>query len=80
MFHRLASWLLNDPIHSALTVGFGCAIAACMLEVFGKAIAASAPAYALFAICLLGVAAVAQAERCARFVAWLITNEADRRG
>ena len=80
MFHRLARWLLNDPIHSALTVGFGAAFAAYTLEVLGNALAASAPTYALVAICLLGVAAVAQAERCARLVVWLSTNKADRRG
>ena len=78
MFHRLVRWLINDPTHSALTVGFGSAFAAYALDAFGKALASSAPRYALFSICLLGVAAVSQSERCAKLVVWLSTNQTDR--
>jgi hypothetical protein len=78
MLQRLSAWLREDPIHAALTIGFACAFAAYTLDVLGKAMELSAPGYALFAICLLGVAAVAQSRRCARLVVWLSTNQTDR--
>ena len=76
--NRLIRWLSNDPIHGALTVGFGAGFASYTLELLHRAIDHAAPPYVLLSISLLGLVAVAQAQRCARVLAWLSSNEASR--
>lgn len=75
---RLICWAAADPIHAALTIGFGTAFAAYALEQLQRALGLDAPPYALLAITMLGFAAVAQSQRCARLLVWLSTNQVDR--
>ena len=75
---QLIRWAAADPIHAAVTIGFGAAFAACTLEQLQRALELSAPTYALLSIAMLGLAAVAQSRRCARLLVWLCTNQADR--
>lgn len=72
---RLLRWASNDPIHAALTIGFGSAFAAYTLEFMQRANDQIAPPSALVSIAMLGLVAVSQASRCARLLVWLSTNQ-----
>ena len=72
---RLLRWAAEDPIHAALTVGFGSAFASFTLELLQRAFEQYASPTAMVSIALLGLAAVSQAPRCARLLVWLSTNQ-----
>lgn len=77
-FARLKRWVVADPVHAALTIGFGSAFLAYTVALVQRALDAAAPGYVLLAICMLGLAAVALSQRCARLLVWLSTNQLDR--
>ena len=77
---RLFRWAVRDPIHAALTIGFGAAFAAYTLELLQRALEQFAPADVLVSIAMLGLAAVSQAPRCARLLIWLSTNQPNNPG
>jgi len=76
--NQFLRWVTSDPIHAALTIGFGSAFASGTLEMLQRAIAQSAPASALLSITMIGLALISQSRRCAKIVVWACVDTASR--
>ena len=76
---RLLRWAAADPVHAALTIGFGSSFSAYTLELLQRASTQSAATYVYISITALGLLAISQSQRCARMLVWLGTDQVDRR-
>ena len=76
--NQLLRWVISEPIHAALTIGFGSAFASGTLEMLQRALAQSAPVYALLSITMIGLALISQSRRCANIVVWACVDTASR--